>query len=85
MPWSALYPSLQDEPFGAWVSKVVLAAPTEVEFDQTELDSILHELEKLSVSRELNAIAPQVGLDPSLFERFKQLNQRLVELKAKPG
>jgi DNA primase len=85
MPWSALYQALQDEPMGAWVSKVVLAAPTEVVFDQTELDSILHELEKLAVSKELNEIAPQVGQDPGLFERFKQLNQRLVALKAKPN
>jgi DNA primase len=85
MPWSALYQALQDHPLGDWVAKMVLAAPTEVVYDRDELDSILHELEKASVSHELNVIAPQVGQDPALFERFRQLNQRLVELKAKPG
>jgi DNA primase len=85
MPWSALYQALQEHPLGDWVAKMVLAAPTEVVYDQTELDSILRELEKASVSHELTEIAPQVGQDPALFERFRQLNQRLAELKAKPG
>jgi DNA primase len=83
MPWSALYQALQEHPLGAWICKRVLNAPTEVIFDQAELDSVLRELEKLAVSQELNAIAPQVSQDPGLFERFRQLNQRLVELKAR--
>jgi DNA primase len=82
MPWSALYPLLNENSTGEWVTQLMLSAPTAVVFEQDELDSILREIEKLSVSKELNAIAPQVGQDPTLFERFKELNQRLIQLKA---
>jgi hypothetical protein len=67
---------------GEWVTQLMRSAPTAVVFEQDELDSILREMEKFSVSQELNAIAPQVGQDPMLFERFKELNQRLIQLKA---
>jgi DNA primase len=82
MTWSALYGLLSDQPMGDWVSQLMLSPPTAVVFEQAELDSILREIEKLSVSKELNAIAPQVGQDPVLFERFKELNQRLIQLKS---
>ena len=85
MPWSALYEALGDQPLRDWVSRVVLAAPAEVEFDQTELNSILVELEKIAVSGELSDMAPRVAQDPHLFERFRQLNQRLIQLKSGQG
>ncbi len=84
LPWSALYESLTDHPLREFIARVVMAAPAEVVFDQSELDSILQELEKQAVSKELNAIAPHVGSDPALFERFKALNQRLIQLKSSP-
>ncbi|MDI9330851.1 MAG: DNA primase [Alphaproteobacteria bacterium] len=82
MPWSALYETLTDHPLRDWIARIVLAAPAEVEFDQAELHSILLELEKIAVAAELNAITPEVGRDPALFERFRQLNQRLIQLKS---
>ncbi len=82
VPWSALYESLSNHPLRDFIARVVMAAPAEVVFDQSELDSIMQELEKQAVSKELNDIAPRVGSDPALFERFKTLNQRLIQLKA---
>ncbi len=82
MPWPSLLQLLGDQAMGEWVTQLMSSAPTEVVFDQTELDSILREMEKRTVSQELNEIAPHVGQDPALFERFKELNQRLIQLKA---
>ena len=82
LPWSALFEALSDHPLRDPVYRVVMAAPTEVVFDQAELDSILLQLEKIAVSAELSDIAPRVGAEPALFERFKQLNQRLIQLKS---
>jgi DNA primase len=85
LSWPALAPLMGPQPMGDWVSQLMSSAPAELVFEQDELDSILREMEKLSVSKELSAIAPQVGQDPTLFERFKELNQRLIQLKAGSG
>ena len=85
LPWASLFEALADHPLRDWLNRVVLAAPVEVVFDQAELTSILIELEKIAVSTELSAIAPRVGADPTLFERFKHLNQRLIQLKSGQG
>ena len=85
MPWAALLEGLAEHPSRDWIARVVLSAPTEVVFDHAELVSILLELEKKAVSAELTAIAPRVGAEPALFERFKQLNQRLIQLKSGPN
>ena len=76
---------LAGHPLRDWIARVVLTAPTEVVFDHAELVSILIEMEKIAVSTELNAIAPRVGAEPTLFERFKHLNQRLIQLKSGHG
>jgi DNA primase len=82
VPWAALFEALADHPLRDWLNRVVLTAPSEVVFDEEELASILVELEKIAVSNELTAIAPRVGADPTLFDRFKHLNQRLIQLKS---
>lgn len=84
-PWSALYEALNGHPLREWVLRIILAAPSEVVFDQAELNSILTELEKIAVAGEINAIATQLGQNPALFERFRWLNQRLIELKSGQG
>jgi DNA primase len=85
LPWASLFEALAGHPLRDWINRVVLTAPAEVVFDHAELDSILIELEKIAVSTELSAIAPRVGADPTLFERFKHLNQRLIQLKSGQG
>ena len=85
MPWAALVEGMAGHPLRDWIARVMLTAPTEVVFDHAELVSILIEMEKIAVSTELNAIAPRVGAEPALFERFKHLNQRLIQLKSGQG
>ena len=85
MPWAALLEGLAGHPLRDWIARVMWTAPTEVVFDHAELVSILIEMEKIAVSTELNAIAPRVGAEPTLFERFKHLNQRLIQLKSGHG
>ena len=82
LAWPELQQSLPSHPLGDWVVRVVQAAPDAVVFDQAELNSILIELEKIAVAQELNAMATQVAQDPVLFERFRHLNQRLIQLKS---
>ena len=47
--------------------------------------SILHEMEKAELSAQLTAMAPRVGSDPAIYERFKTLSARFAQLKSLPS
>ena len=83
LPWSALYQTLIGHPLSEWATQLVLSGLTDVGFDQTELNSILLEIEKLSVAKELSAMAHQIETQPALLEPFRSLSRRLTELKSK--
>ena len=84
-PWAALREALRGHPHEAWLCALVEQAPSELEHDQGELASILHEMEKAQLSSQLSAMAPHVATDPALYEQFKALSARYAQLKAMPS
>jgi len=84
-PWAALREALRGHPNEAWLCALVEQAPTELEHDQGELISILHEMEKAQISAQLSEMAPHVSTDPVLYERFKTLSARYAQLKSTPS
>ena len=84
-PWAALREALRGYPHEAWLCALVEQAPTELEHDQGELASILHEMEKAQLSLQLSEMAPHVATDPALYEQFKALSARYAQLKSTPS
>jgi DNA primase len=84
-PWPALREGLRDSELENWLVGLVQAVPPDMEFDATELSSILHEMEKAELSAQLTAMAPRVGSDPAIYERFKTLSARFAQLKSLPN
>jgi DNA primase len=84
-PWATLREALRRHPHEAWICALVDQAPKELEHDNGELASILHELEKSDLSAQLSAMAPRVASDPALYERFKTLSARYAQLKSDSG
>ena len=84
-PWATLREALRGHPHEAWICALVDQAPKELEHDNGELASILHELEKSDLSAQLSAMAPRVASDPALYERFKTLSARYAQLKSDSG
>ncbi len=84
-PWAALREALRSHPNEAWLCALVEQAPAELEHDQGELTSILHEMEKAQISAQLSEMAPHVATDPALYERFKSLSARYAQLKSTPS
>ena len=84
-PWATLREELHGHPHEAWICALVDQAPKELEHDNGELGSILHELEKSDLSAQLSAMAPRVASDPALYERFKTLSARYAQLKSDSG
>ena len=82
---AALREALRGHPNEAWLCALVEQAPTELEHDQGELISILHEMEKAQISAQLSEMAPHVSTDPVLYERFKTLSARYAQLKSTPS
>ena len=85
LPWAALREALRGHPHETWLSALVEQAPAELEHDQGELASILHEMEKAQLSAQLSEMAPHVATDPALYERFKTLSARYAQLKSTPS
>jgi DNA primase len=81
-PWPALREGLRDSELENWLVDLVQAVPPDMEFDAAELSSILHEMEKAELSAQLTAMAPRVGSDPAIYERFKTLSARFAQLKS---
>ncbi len=81
-PWPALREGLRDSELENWLVGLVQAVPPDMEFDAAELSSILHEMEKAELSAQLTAMAPRVGSDPAIYERFKTLSARFAQLKS---
>jgi len=42
-------------------------------------------MEKAELSAQLTAMAPRVGSDPAIYERFKTLSARFAQLKSLPN
>ena len=84
-PWAALREALRGHPQETWLCALVEQAPSELEHDQGELASILHEMEKAQISAQLSEMAPHVATDPALYERFKTLSARYAQLKSTPS
>jgi DNA primase len=84
-PWATLREALRGHPHEAWICALVDQAPKELEHDNAELASILHEMEKSDLSAQLSAMAPRVASDPALYERFKTLSARYAQLKSDSG
>ncbi len=80
-PLSALREGLQDEALAASLQRLMGLLPPLVDNDPSELQSILVELEKQDIARQLTALTPQAGRDPSVFEQIRRLNERLRTLK----
>ena len=80
-PLSALREGLQDEALAAALQRLMGLLPPLVDNDPSELQSILVELEKQDIARQLTALTPQAGRDPSVFEQIRRLNERLRTLK----
>ena len=81
-PWPALREGLRNSELENWLVGLVQAVPPDMEFDAAELSSILHEMEKAELSAQLTAMAPRVGSDPAIYERFKTLSARFAQLKS---
>ena len=68
----------------AVVSRLIDDAPSDIDSDAGELQSIMLALEKNQLSLEIDSLTRRMASDPQAYERIKQLNSRLAALKKAP-
>jgi len=68
----------------AVVSRLIDDAPSDIDSDAGELQSILLALEKDQLSQEIDSLTRRMASDPDAYERIKELNGRLAVLKKAP-
>ncbi|NBS76583.1 MAG: DNA primase [Betaproteobacteria bacterium] len=68
----------------AVVSRLIDDAPSDIDSDAGELQSILLALEKDQLAQEIDSLTRRMASDPDAYERIKELNSRLAVLKKAP-
>jgi DNA primase len=83
-PLAGLREGLREHAHEAMVSRLIDDAPSDIDSDAGELQSILLALEKDQLSQEIDSLTRRMASDPDAYERIKQLNGRLAVLKKAP-
>jgi len=83
-PLAGLREGLRGHAHEAVVSRLIDDAPSDIDSDAGELQSILLALEKEQLSLEIDSLTRRMASDPLAYERIKQLNGRLAVLKKAP-
>ena len=83
-PLAGLREGLRGHAHEAVVSRLIDDAPSDIDSDAGELQSIMLALEKDQISQEIDSLTRRMASDPDAYERIKQLNGRLAELKKAP-
>jgi DNA primase len=83
-PSAGLREGLRGHPHEAVVSRLIDDAPSDIDSDAGELQSIMLALEKDQLSQEIDSLTRRMASDPQAYERIKQLNGRLAVLKKAP-
>ena len=83
-PLAGLREGLRGHAHEAVVSRLIDDAPSDIDSDAGELQSIMLALEKNQLSLEIDSLTRRMASDPQAYERIKQLNSRLAALKKAP-
>ena len=83
-PLAGLREGLRGHAHEAVVSRLIDDAPSDIDSDAGELQSIMLALEKDQLSQEIDSLTRRMASDPDAYERIKQLNGRLAVLKKAP-
>ena len=83
-PLAGLREGLRGHAHEAVVSRLIDDAPSDIDSDAGELQSIMLALEKNQLSIEIDSLTRRMASDPQAYERIKQLNSRLAALKKAP-
>ena len=83
-PLAGLREGLRGHAHEAVVSRLIDDAPSDIDSDAGELQSIMLALEKNQLSIEIDSLTRRMASDPQAYERIKQLNGRLAVLKKAP-
>ena len=83
-PLAGLREGLRGHAHEAVVSRLIDDAPSDIDSDAGELQSILATLEIEQLSLEIDSLTRRMASDPQAYERIKQLNSRLAALKKAP-
>jgi len=83
-PLAGLREGLRGHAHEAVVSRLIDDAPSDIDSDAGELQSILATLEIEQLSLEIDSLTRRMASDPQAYERIKQLNSRLATLKKAP-
>jgi DNA primase len=83
-PLAGLREGLRGHAHEAVVSRLIDDAPSDIDSDAGELQSILLALEKDQLSQEIDSLTRRMASDPDAYERIKELNGRLAVLKKAP-
>ena len=83
-PLAGLREGLRGHAHEAVVSRLIDDAPSDIDSDAGELQSIMLALEKDQLSQEIDSLTRRMASDPDAYERIKQLNSRLAVLKKAP-
>ena len=81
---AGLREGLRGHALEAVVSRLIDDAPSDIDSDAGELQSIMVGLEKNHLSQEIDSLTRRMASDPHAYERIKQLNGRLAALKKAP-
>ena len=83
-PLAGLREGLRGHAHEVVVSRLIDDAPSDIDSDAGELQSILAALEIEQLSQEIDSLTRRMASDPHAYERIKQLNGRLAVLKKAP-
>jgi len=81
---AALREGLREHEHEALVSRLIDDAPSDIDSDAGELQSILAALEIEQLSQSIDDLTRRMASDPDAYARIKQLNARLATLKNSP-
>jgi len=81
---AALREGLREHEHEALVSRLIDDAPSDIDSDAGELQSILAALEIEQLSQSIDDLTRRMASDPDAYARIKQLNARLASLKNSP-
>jgi len=81
---AALREGLREHEHEALVSRLIDDAPSDIDSDAGELQSILAALEIEQLSQSIDDLTRRMASDPDAYARIKQLNARLAILKNSP-
>jgi DNA primase len=80
--WAALLEGIKEHPHNDSLLQLFKNTPLDLETTPQELSSILIEMEKDAIDKELNQLIPTANSDPLAYERVRFLNNRRAKLKS---